>query len=281
MNCFSDTLMSRVEDAGLNASAPPQQRWLDGWLVRYLPGKARRARCINAVAPGRLPLAEKLALAAPVYEAAGVPMIFRLTAFTQPPGLDDELAAIGYGVVDPTRVMICPQLPVASSLQRLPAGLDWVVLDGAPFAQAVGSLRGSPADHIKSHALRLAHSPVSYQGFALRRENDGAVVACGQLAQEGEMVGLYDVFTHESMRGQGLASRLCERMLSISVKQNAKLAYLQVDSENQAALQVYRRLGFADAYRYHYREKSAPGQSPRLDASVCRLAVNAATGLEA
>ena len=43
-------------------------------------------------------------------------------------------------------------------------------------------------------------------------------------------------------------------MLSISAFQGAKTAYLQVDSENDAALSVYRRLGFADAYRYHYRE---------------------------
>lgn len=41
--------LSRIEDAGLNASAPPQQRWLDGWLLRYCPGKAKRARCINAL----------------------------------------------------------------------------------------------------------------------------------------------------------------------------------------------------------------------------------------
>ena len=51
-----DLLASRVEDAGLNASAPPQQRWLDGWLLRLNPGKARRARCINSVAEGRQPL---------------------------------------------------------------------------------------------------------------------------------------------------------------------------------------------------------------------------------
>ena len=57
-------LLSRIEDAGLNASAPPQQRWLDGWLLRFSPGKAKRARCINAVAPGRLPVADKLALCA-------------------------------------------------------------------------------------------------------------------------------------------------------------------------------------------------------------------------
>jgi hypothetical protein len=44
--------LSRIEDAGLNASAPPQQRWLDGWLLRFSPGKANRARCINALAAG-------------------------------------------------------------------------------------------------------------------------------------------------------------------------------------------------------------------------------------
>ena len=103
---FSLALMSRVEDAGLNASAPPQQRWLDGWLVRYLPGKARRARCINALTPGLLPLQEKLALAQAVYAEARLPMIFRLSRFTQPAGLDAELAQQGYGFVDETRVMI-------------------------------------------------------------------------------------------------------------------------------------------------------------------------------
>ena len=38
--------------SGLNASAPPAQWWVDGWLVRAWPGKARRARCVNALAPG-------------------------------------------------------------------------------------------------------------------------------------------------------------------------------------------------------------------------------------
>ena len=258
MTRFDQTLMSRVEDAGLNASASPQQRWLDGWLVRYLPGKARRARCINALAVGRLPVTEKLALAAPVYAAADLPMIFRVTAFTQPAALDADLEALGYAVVDPTLVMILPHAPLATDAQRLPPGVHWAALDGLPFAQAVGAMRGSPPDHITSHAARLMHSPVPYQGFALRRDSDGMVLACGQLAQEGGMVGFYDVFTHEDVRGQGLASLLCERMLAISAKQGAKLAYLQVDAQNQPALKVYRRLGFADAYRYHYRERPQP-----------------------
>ena len=50
------TLARRIEDAGLNASAPPQQAFVDGWLLRLSPGKAKRARCINALQRGRLPL---------------------------------------------------------------------------------------------------------------------------------------------------------------------------------------------------------------------------------
>jgi GNAT superfamily N-acetyltransferase len=251
--------MSRVEDAGLNASAPPQQRWLDGWLVRYLPGKARRARCINAVARGLLPLEQKLALAQAVYTGAGLPLIFRLSRFAQPPALDAELAALGYGLVDETRVMVCTELPNApgASAPVLPAGLQWEALNGAAFAEAVGELRGSPPEHRSSHALRLAQSPVPYQGWVLRRSTDGAVMACGQTAQEADLVGVYDVFTHPDARNQGLSRLLCERMLSMAVSQGAKVGYLQVDAVNEPALKVYRRLGFADAYRYHYRERPA------------------------
>ena len=43
------TLLSRIEDAGLNASAPPQQVCVDGWLVRLSPGNAHRSRCTNAL----------------------------------------------------------------------------------------------------------------------------------------------------------------------------------------------------------------------------------------
>jgi len=248
--------MSRVEEAGLNASAPPQQRLLDGWLVRYLPGKARRARCINAVAMGRLPLKDKLAMAAEVYREADLPMIFRLSRFTQPASLDAELGTRGYVVVDSTRVMVVTRLPVAPAAP-LPAGCRWVALNGAAFADAVGALRGSPHAHCQSHALRLQHSPVPYQGYAIQRDTDGTVLACGQFAREADLVGLYDVMTLESARGQGLAGRLCERMLSIAALQGGRTGYLQVDSENEPALTVYRRLGFADAYRYHYREAPA------------------------
>jgi len=250
-------LLSRIEDAGINASAPPQQRWLDGWIVRTSPGKARRARCVNAVAPGRLPLEQKLALAEQAFKDAGLPMVVRITRFTLPTDLDAKLAAMGWIRVDDTRVMVCPRLPV-SEPTALPAGTHWERLSGADYAETVGELRGSPPIQRAAHAERLATSPVPYQGYAIRRDQDRLVLACGQFAREADLVGLYDVFTRESERGQGLARSLCERLLSLASKEGATVAYLQTEADNQAARATYHRLGFADQYGYHYRQR--PGQ---------------------
>ena len=71
------TLAARAEDAGLNASATPDALWLDGWLLRFCAAKAKRARCINALAPGRLPLTERLTLAQASYAERDLPLFLR------------------------------------------------------------------------------------------------------------------------------------------------------------------------------------------------------------
>ena len=53
--------LRRLEELGLNSSAPPGQLLFDGWLIRLLPGQAKRARSVNAVYPSRRVLAEKVA----------------------------------------------------------------------------------------------------------------------------------------------------------------------------------------------------------------------------
>ncbi len=244
-------MLSRIEDAGLNASAPPQQRWMDGWLLRFSPGKARRARCINAVAQGRLPLQHKLQLAAEVFAQAELPMVVRITRFTQPPELDATLAAMGWPMLDDTRVMVSLKLPAGPSAPT-PAGLHWLQPAHAEFAAAVGALRGSPPGQIDAHAQRLALSPVPYRGHVLC-DADGRVLACGQIATEHDLVGLYDVYTHPEARGRGLAHHLRERLLTLAATAGARIGYLQVEGDNPAR-RIYQRLGFVDGYSYHYRQ---------------------------
>ena len=141
-----------IEDAGLNASAPPQQRWIDGWLVRFSPAKAKRARCVNAVADGRLTLDERLAACERVFAGASLPLIVRVTPFSAPTGLDGALEAHRLRRFDDTRVMVLSQLP--GPAPAMPTGLSLHRLEPTAFAERVGCFRGSPiAQRISSNSF--------------------------------------------------------------------------------------------------------------------------------
>lgn len=253
---FSPALLARVEDAGLNASAPPQQRWLDGWLVRFSPGKAKRARCVNAVAPGVRPLADKLAACAALYRQAALPWVFRITPFSQPADLDAQLAARGFMAEDDTRVMVCTDLAaaIAQAVATPPPAVDmsWREIDPADYAPIVGAWRGTSAEGVRAHVERLHTTPVPYRAW-IGCDATGELLAGGQTAAEDGLVGLYDIFTAPAARGQGLATALCAALLAAAREGGADTAYLQVDADNHAARRIYERLGFVDAYAYHYR----------------------------
>jgi GNAT superfamily N-acetyltransferase len=241
-------LALRAELAGLDASAPPQQTDIDGWLIRLSPGKAKRSRCINALREGALPLDELLARCQRAFDAAGLPLAVRVTPWSQPADLDAQLAAKGWGAFDAADVMVLDRLTPEPS----PASLQ--ALDAPAYAALVGGLRGSSATAIAAHAERIVSAPVRYQGFALNGPQ-GQLLACGQMVVAGDLVGLYDIASAVPRQGHG--ERLCRALLTQAQAQGARQAYLQVGSDNGVAQRLYARLGFVFAYRYHYRSPEA------------------------
>ena len=250
---FDEALLARVEDAGINASAPREQRWVDGWLLRLSPGKAKRARCIQAVAPGRLDIDAKLARCLPLFAAAGLHPYVRITPFSQPAGLDRHLADRGMVRVDDTRVMVLASLDAltAEGAKAVDAG-PIEATDPEAFADWVGRARGSSASERSAHAERIGKPAVPHHAV-LARDERGEVVAAGLTVIEGDVAGLYDVFTAEAARGRGHAERVCSHLLAHAAAQGATVGYLQVDAANDAARRIYFRLGFTDGYAYHYR----------------------------
>ena len=257
---FAPGLLSQVEDAGINASAPREQLWVDGWLVRFSPGKAKRARCVQAVAAGRLSLDERLARCLAIFADVGLRPFFRITPFSLPVGLDEQLAARGMERIDDTRVMVA-WLATDASPARVETGdtleaMSLRAVDGDAFAEWLGLQRGSPAEARAAHAERIRHSPVRHRALHVL-DSSGQPMAGGQVVVEGELAGLYDIFSIEAMRGRGLARALCRQLLRLAMADGARVAYLQVEASNAPARRVYERLGFADAYAYHYRSPPA------------------------
>lgn len=252
-----DALAARVEEAGLNASQPPEQLLYDGWLLRHSPGKARRARSVNAIADGRLELPAKIDHCRAIYAQACLPCLFRITPFSRPTGLDEALAGRGFAAEDESRVMT---LTLRGTLPPARQRLREVGI--GEFAQQAGELRGSPASQVVAHAARLAASSPWLKARRLVLEEDGRVVAVGQSVQEADLVGLYDVVTAESARHRGLATALATELLRRAGEDQAAVAYLQVSVDNIAARSVYRKLGFADRYAYWYRVEPDAARPP-------------------
>ncbi len=248
-----DALARRAELAGLNAASAPREAHVDGWLLRLSPGHARRSRCVNAIAAGSLPLDDILRRCRAAFDQAGLPLILRLTPFSQPADLARRLDALGWRAFGPSEVWVLP------ALDGFDDGGGLEALSCAEYAELIGGLRGSGAAEIDGHARRLEQATVRHQAFRLVR--DGELLACGQVAIDpasdgssvGGMAGLFDIFTPPAQRGRGHGRQLCAALLGVARRQGATAGYLQVAAENEAAKRLYAALGFLRAYDYHYR----------------------------
>ena len=96
----------RIEEVGLNAMQTQRQYFYDGWLLRVAPGKAKRGSSVTAFFGSTLPLAAKIDYCDALYERLGLPLLFRITPFDQPPGLEQALAARGLVRFDETLVQV-------------------------------------------------------------------------------------------------------------------------------------------------------------------------------
>lgn len=161
--------------------------------------------------------------------------------------------------IDDTRVMVAA-IEAAASARAEPGETATAVsfrpVDGDAFAEWVGGQRGSSAEARAAHAERIRQSPVRHRALFVV-DGAGTPVAGGQVVLEGELAGLYDIFSAAAMRGRGLARALCRRLLQLAAAEGGRVAYLQVEADNAPARGVYARLGFADAYAYHYRSPAA------------------------
>ena len=88
-------------------------------------------------------------------------------------------------------------------------------------------------------------------------EDRGRPVSTAMCVQEGPLAGLVEVGTSRPLRRQGHGRKIVASALKWARKQGAVRAWVQVDAENEAALALYRRFGFEEAYRYHYRQGAA------------------------
>lgn len=81
-------------------------------------------------------------------------------------------------------------------------------------------------------------------------ELDNQPVATAICVHDEELAGLFEVACHESFRRRGIGRAIALTALKWGWMRGAERAWLQVGTENEAAIRLYERMGFTELYRY-------------------------------
>ena len=237
-----------MEEITCNAWPCLGQVFYDGWLLRFAGGYTRRANSVNPLYASRRPLDEKIRFCETTYGDRALPTVFKLTAASQPAGLDAALAARGYAAQARTAVQT---RALDGSPSAQPAGaLAWSELS-REWLEAYATLNQVPSSAVPTLRAILA-SIVPERCFVALTEAE-RIVAVGLAVRQQEHVGLFDLVTAAGRRRQGLGTRLVQTLLAWGQARGAKRAYLQVMLDNTPALTLYDKLGFGTHYEYWYR----------------------------
>jgi len=90
-------------------------------------------------------------------------------------------------------------------------------------------------------------------------EIDGETAGCGMGTSGRGCTGIFCMATREKHRRRGVGLAMVRELCAWGVERGDVGAYLQVMVGNEAAWGLYRKVGFAFAYRYHYRVKRVEG----------------------
>jgi ribosomal protein S18 acetylase RimI-like enzyme len=254
--CPDNRLAKRVEEACLNGWPALREVVFDGWLIRLAEGHTRRTNSVNVIAPGVLPLDEKIRYCEAVYAAQEQPPVFCIPS-TAGPSLDRALGERGYG---PPEDESCVLLMDFAGICPRPS--DRVeVAEGFPtdaWLAALAQLH-EQSESAQSTHRRILESLSLPSAFVAVPLDGGRLGALAYGAVHDGLVCVNSVVTDPAFRRRGLGRTAVSAVLNWAQDRcGATGACLSVIAGNAPALALYRALGFGqEVYRYHYRRKSS------------------------
>lgn len=250
MNDLPPASVRLLEELSLNAYPGAGQVHYDGWALQVSPGRWRRANSVQVLGPSSLPLDEKIAFCAAFYGSRGKRTIFKLTRDSAP-ALEPLLEARGYERDAETSVQTIA-LPVNEPLAAYPNVTVQLDLTGS-YAEAFYRIHHfDDADRAPWQTIQRSILPLmGYLGLWA----DGEMAAAAIGVVERGWLGVFGVGTLPASQRQGYALRIMRALMAWGIEQGATQSYLQVMRNNPAALALYDRLGYHEAYRYWYRQK--------------------------
>ncbi len=241
-------LVRRLEAVGLRAWPAASVQYDGSWQIRLTGGlSSKRLNCVVALDPfDSRDVDIRLEKAGRKFLSYGRPLVVRETPLTPKP-LIDLLQQQGWQrfeeVVTMTADLAALELPDA--LDHLPSQ------DIGRFVDASLGLRQEDADS-KAGLAEVVSAIKPPTGMFVVEEAEGLPVATVLCVQDNDLAGIMMLAVAKTRRRSGMGTEILSSALRWARMRGASTAWLQVETTNTAALELYRRFGFREAFRYFY-----------------------------
>jgi GNAT superfamily N-acetyltransferase len=235
-----------------------EEEWLGGWLLRAAEGFTGRANSVLPLGDPGMPLDEALAAVTRWYRARGLPPMMVLPtpldsqarALSPAQALDQHLSERRWLTRPGPAFVMLADLPLGIPLDRLSAGRA-VKASPEPDGPWAARYHYRGQAHLPPVARKVLTS-APQQSFVSIRDGD-EVLAIARLSIAGGWAGLTAVEVHPDRRRQGLGVAITAAACLEAEQRGLSRVFLQVEVDNGPARALYKRLGFRDSHRYHYR----------------------------
>ena len=235
-----------------NAWPAKQYSFFNGWIVRFSHGMFDRA---NSVLPlyyfGRS-CKNDVHLIEEMYQKRHLNVIFQIPEYTSPNHLDTVLEAMEYSVKSPTTVMmkaLSHRHSSTPSLQYLAQGGDFVNTWFKTF-QTFSKMPLEKYSQMEAIIRRIFPLKVF---FTVKEDDQDVGVTLGVV--ERRYLGIYSLLIDPMKRRRSFGFSFMRFIENWCLDNSIHSIYLQVEQDNQAALNLYSKLGYQELYSYHYRVK--------------------------
>lgn len=247
INMYTD--IKTIEDLSLNAWPSHQMELYDGWILRFSHFYTHRTNSVEQFGTSTLSWREKIPYCEAAYKRWGTPAIFKISPLVSR-DFDYMLENRNYEIQHTTDVMIMElkeawlDAPVCEVMVSKTIEREWI--DG------LFTLKET-TNAVHRAIVPTMYNAISKDTICVSIRKQGEIVATGLGILDRDYVGVYAIHVREDFRKKGMARSLCTCILREGMKRGASKAYLQVVDGNQAAIELYKSLGFQNFYTYWFR----------------------------
>lgn len=243
-------VVRRFEELSNNAWPALQTMHYDGWLLRFGNGVTRRSNSVSLLYPSTLDPDLKIGFCERLYESHLIEPCFKITAVSEPSGMDTRLESLGYSI----RSTISFQTMDISGMPGEPLG-DIRIESGLTQGWMDDFIRMNEFDPMRKPTYLAIMQQIILPKCLVSLSHGHQTIGVGLGVAEGGFIGLFDIVVDRAYRKTGLGHLIVGNILRWGRKNGAHTAYLQVLQENYPAIRLYEKIGFSEAYRYWYRMK--------------------------